>query len=193
MNARFRGRCLEPELVTAFTDGELDHARRDAVHQHLVACRRCRADVEGERRAKRAVQSLAELQPAPELVARLTALAGAPDIAGPVPADLVAARAARAARHDDGAAGPDRRARRNPGALLAAAASVAVFVVGGTAYLGASSPAAPEPAPAAVTVVPAADRYAVEHAASSVDNGFDESALTTVSTSWFAPSRTAAP
>jgi anti-sigma factor RsiW len=181
VNARFRGPCLDPETVTALADGELDHARREAVHQHLVVCSRCRTDVEGERRAKRTVQSLAPLTPSADLVARLHEIAGAPDRCRRAP--LRERRSARARRQRWGGR------RHRPGAALTSAASVAVFLVGGAAFLGSTgSPTEPSP-PSAVTVVPAADRFTVEHAATSVESGLGESALTTVSTSFVTPAQ----
>ena len=63
--------------LTAFVDGELDHARRDEVLVHLAHCASCRADVELLRGLKAALRC--EPQSAPEdLAARLLALPAVP-------------------------------------------------------------------------------------------------------------------
>lgn len=60
--------------VTAFIDGELDHARRDEVLTHLAHCTPCRTEVEALRRLKSALRGAAEAPLVPfDLTARLLA------------------------------------------------------------------------------------------------------------------------
>jgi anti-sigma factor RsiW len=185
--ARFRGACLEPEVVTAFADGELGHRERESVQAHLAHCAQCRADVADERQTKRSVQALTDVGPSPALVDRLIAIGTGTGTGAADPHadhdELQAVRTSRAARAADrsGGAGGRRRAPR-PMSLFTGAASVAVFFVGAAAFLGTTGEAPAPTRPAGAAVVPAADRFAVEHAASSLGGGFGEGALTTVST-----------
>lgn len=60
--------------VTAFIDGELDHARRDEVLAHLAHCTACRTEVDALRRFKSALRGTAEAPLVPfDLTARLLA------------------------------------------------------------------------------------------------------------------------
>ncbi len=63
--------------VTAFIDGELDHARRDEVLAHLTHCTACREEVEALRLLKTALRSAAPAVPM-DLNARLMAAAADP-------------------------------------------------------------------------------------------------------------------
>lgn len=82
--------------VTAFIDGELDHARRDEVLAHLTHCSACRDEVDALRRFKGALRGESEAPPVPfDLTARLLA-ATAPLSPLPVAARPQVRRRARA-------------------------------------------------------------------------------------------------
>ncbi len=66
--------CLG-EGLAALVDGELDHAARERLQAHLAHCAGCRAEVDAQRRLKGRLGRLGDPPLAPELTARLLALA----------------------------------------------------------------------------------------------------------------------
>ena len=87
----------------------------------------------------------------------------------------------------------DRPSRRAP-AILAAAASVVVFLVGTFAFIGAwtQNPAPARPA-GTTAIVPAADRLSEEHGATSSEVGLGGPGFSAVSYGLTAPSPSSSP
>ncbi len=104
------------DLLSAYVDGELDAATRDAITRHLAQCARCRADVEEQRQIKRFLTPGAPLAP-------------------PVPAGL--AQRVRGRTFAPAAPAPARRAwwralwpSSGPGWAVAAALAVVLLLAG---------------------------------------------------------------
>jgi len=177
------------ERVTALVDGQLGHDDRDRALAHIAGCELCRADVELERQTKAALRRLPDVEPPPELVRKLLALA---EPGGPLPpqrrpfpgaATPAVGWGARDRRPGAGrpvdVAGP-RRPQGAPrlstprgrvrlaaaGVLSAGALTLALATLGGPAQSG--------PAPA--TIVPPMEQFTVEHARSTGSLPFVEPA-----------------
>jgi anti-sigma factor RsiW len=177
------------ERVTALVDGQLGHDDRDRALAHIAGCELCRADVELERQTKAALRRLPDVEPPPELVRKLLALAEPggplPPERRPFPGAATPAVGWRAHDRRPGAgrpvdvAGP-RRPQGAPrlstprrrvrlaaaGVLSAGALTLALATLGGPAQSG--------PAPA--TIVPPMEQFTVEHARSTGSLPFVEPA-----------------
>ena len=180
------------ERVTALVDGQLGHDDRDRALAHIAGCELCRADVELERQTKAALRRLPDVEPPPELVRKLLALA---EPGGPLPPQRrsfpgTAAPAVgwRARDRRPGAGRPvDVAVQRRPqgaprlsmprgrvqlaaaGVLSAGALTLVLATLGGTAQSG--------PAPA---IVPPMEQFTVEHARSTGSLPFVEPAAVLV-------------
>jgi anti-sigma factor RsiW len=62
------------DLLVAYADGELESAERARVEEHLRGCPRCRALLETLRDADSVLAAFPEVEPGPELRARLLAI-----------------------------------------------------------------------------------------------------------------------
>lgn len=152
MSTTTRGTCPDPELFTALVDGEVDGVTRAQITLHAGTCAECTAAIAAERRAKAAVAELGEPALSADLTARLLAVAAS----------------------EGQSAAPIRstsRRRRLP-SYFAAAASVAVLMVGAFTFLGATDDTSPSSPSRTTAIVPAADRLAQEHALTAVQAGF---------------------
>ena len=128
------------DALTRYVDGDLDHAARDEVALHLLACAACRSDVELLRGLKAALRS--EPQRAPEdLAARLLALTATTAQPALVP------RPAPAVRH------PVRRA----------AVGVGLVALGFGGAMAIAGPPPAKPAP----VDPTSPGFVLEHASTA--------------------------
>ena len=161
MSQTTRGACPDAELITGFVDRELDLVAHDSVVSHLAACDACRALVEAERSTSSMLKALSAPVPSSALAARLLAVADDSD-------DELAAR----------------RGRGRAPAFLGAAASVAVFMIGAFAFIGASAqtPAVATPN-GSTAIVPVASQLTQEHAATSAQAGVGAPGFDVVSAS----------
>ncbi|RAY14489.1 anti-sigma factor [Actinomadura craniellae] len=157
------------ERLTALVDGELDHDERDRALAHLASCQQCRTEAETLRRLKGRLRSFGtadEAAPSADLMSRLTGMA-AMDVPAPQPV-----RSPRRTRRPVPAGAvrrpPDQRPARRP--ARAAARRRAYVAVGAAAVVFSTASyvagADTEPMPA---VVPAFDRFSVEHGQTSGD------------------------
>jgi anti-sigma factor RsiW len=145
--------------VTAFVDGELDHARREEVLAHLAHCGSCRSEVEATRRFKQALRGAAEGSSVPfDLTTRLLAATQS----SPQPMALL----------------PVRRRPAKHGRLRRTAVSGAFVLLG---FGGALSLAGPPPRGPIAPVDPTSPQFVTDHGATSSEVPFTE--LTTVSVS----------
>lgn len=133
---------LGPAL-TAYVDGELDHARREEVQVHLAHCASCRAELAILRVLRSSLQGAEPAVPA-DLAARLLA------VTAPVGHPMPVPRPHAPRRHRPLAAGPLRR--------TAFGAGLAALGLG-----GALAVAGPPPSGPVAPVDPAAPGLVVEH------------------------------
>lgn len=78
---RFPRACADPELLSAYLDGELPPERERTVEEHLAACPGCRSELDGLRSVVEHLRRLERAAPPPVLgqaVARRVALEGRP-------------------------------------------------------------------------------------------------------------------
>jgi anti-sigma factor RsiW len=81
MTMSHRAACADPDLLSAYLDGELAAAEEREVAKHLAACAGCRAELEGLRAVVRHLHGLQRATPPPvlaETVARRVALESPP-------------------------------------------------------------------------------------------------------------------
>ncbi len=154
--------------VTAFIDGELDHARRDEVLAHLIHCPACRAEVDALRRFKGVLRGEAEAPPVPfDLTARL--LAATAPFAPLAPLPVAARPLAR------------RRARAGHSGFRRTAVGGAFVLLG---LGGALSLAGPPPRGPVAPVDPTSPQFVLDHGTTtSYEVPFTELDLVTVSRS----------
>jgi hypothetical protein len=181
------------ERVTALVDGQLGHDDRDRALAHIAGCELCRTDVELERQTKAALRRLPDVEPPPELVRKLLALAEPggplPPQRRPFPGAATPAVGWRARDRRPGAGRPfdvtgPRRPQGAPrlslprgrvrlaaaGVLSAGAMTLVLATLGGPAQSG--------PGPA--TIVPPMEQFTVEHARSTGSLPFVEPAAVLV-------------
>jgi anti-sigma factor RsiW len=126
------------DLLSALVDGELDHAARERVLSHLLACPPCSTEVQALRALKTRLSWAGAETPLPPdaLTARLLGLA----VPGVEPVQRRTAAAARPARVRGPArpparprrsSGPRRLRRRTVGGCLVALGLTTAFVLGG--------------------------------------------------------------
>jgi hypothetical protein len=184
------------ERVTALVDDQLSHDERDRALAHVARCELCQGDVELERQTKAALRRLPEVQPSPEFVRTLLALAepggplpperrpfpgaAAPSVgwrtrdrrpggeAASRPVDISGSRRPQAAPR---LIRRNSRVRLAAGGVLSAAALTMLL-----ATLGAPAESGPAPA----TVVPPMEQFTVEHARSTGSLPFVEPAAVLV-------------
>src|SRR3954447_9196341 len=127
------------ELLSAFVDGEVDHATRERVLSHLLDCVPCRLEVDGLRHLKtRLSWAGAETPlPSPTLHARLHDLVvpGVDPVQRPA-AGTVRPRSVRPAARASAPARPRRTTkfrRRTAGGCIVALGLTAAFLLGGPA------------------------------------------------------------
>jgi anti-sigma factor RsiW len=152
------------DLLSGLVDGELDHAQRERVLSHLLACAPCRAEVESLRALKtRLSWSGAETPlPHPDLTARLHAMA-VPGVEPVQPQRPLAASSRpvslRPAARASGAARPRRtRIRRRTVGGIVALGLTAAFALGGQAQ-----------SERRVPVDPGSDQFVADYVDSTVE------------------------
>ena len=161
------------ERLTLLVDGRLDHAERERVLAHLAHCGPCRHEVDAHRRLKVTLAALREAppQPAPDLTARLLAVASI-ERAGPPAAPPATPRRSRRPR---GAARPLGRASTlRPRRATTAGVLLAVGLAGALAL---GSPASSGPA---ASVDPASPALVADHVSTSSGVPLSEPAFATV-------------
>lgn len=173
------------DRVAALVDGELDHDTRDRMLVHAARCAACRTEVDHARLVKGRVVAMPEPTPSADLTRRLLALAEPGDPLPPSRPHMPRGEARRPtaprpgrprdrrpAAYDGGRRpSPARRVPRSRlvtvGAFsIAAVALSTAFAVGGESG-GVRGP----------VVTPAVDRYTVEHAATTGELPFTDSAF----------------
>ena len=152
------------DLLSGLVDGELDHATRERVLSHLMACVTCSQEVEGLRELKTRLSWAGAETPLPadDLTARLLAMA----VPGVEPVDRlrtgslrpVSVRPAGRALAAAGT-GPRRRLRRRTVGGLVALGLSAAFVLGGQS--GSTAPRVP--------VDPTSDQFVSDSVATTVE------------------------
>jgi anti-sigma factor RsiW len=146
---------LGPAL-TAFVDGELDHARRGEVQVHLAHCAQCRAELAVLRQLRTSLRAAPAVPP--DLAARLLAVTAPSGEPRPVPRPHAPRRRSPLA---------DSRWRRT-----AVGAGLAALGLG-----GALAVAGPPPAGPVAPVDPAAPSLVVEHASTANEVPFSGTAV----------------
>jgi len=148
--------------VSALADGQLGPAESERALAHVAACSSCAEQLARARQARRALSVIADVEPAPDLTARLLALATAPQ---PDPHDAAASRGPRPGPHarrtpvlplgSSAYSRPARAltgelgARRSPRVRLAAGSAAGFAVVGASLFLlGARPVVVPDAHPA---------------------------------------------
>jgi len=162
------------DRVPGFVDGQLPHDVRDRVVAHLAGCPQCRAEVEAERVVKGRLAAMPSLAVPADLTSRLLQLA---EPGGPLPPPRrpvgPAPRVAAVRSPSRAATAPGRPVARSPlpsyGRSLVALRRprvpyLAVGGVGAMALALGAALLAGERNESGPAVVPAVDRFAVEHA-----------------------------
>jgi anti-sigma factor RsiW len=154
------------DLLSGLVDGELDHASRERVLSHLLACTPCRAEVDALRALKTRLSWAGAETPVPNdaLTARLLGLV-VPGVEPVQPMRLatgpVRPVSVRPAGRSAAAARPRRRARlrrRTVGGLVALGIGAA-FVLGGPA----------SPGGAQVPIDPTTDQFVADYVDATVE------------------------
>ena len=125
--------------VSAVADRQLGPADTERALAHVAGCPSCAHELAAARQARRALRVARDVEPGPDLTARLLALA-----APPVPRPVVALGIAAPARALDG----DLTARRRPLRCATAALAGLGIVLAGLALLGAPPAVVPSARPA---------------------------------------------
>jgi hypothetical protein len=143
--------------VSALVDGQLPPAESERALAHVAACALCAEEVAAARQARRALSIARDVEPAPDLTARLLALAattqpagaGPPDGEGPGHRSRVLPLGSSAYAVPARALTGDLSARRIPGMRLAAGSLAGVGVVtAGLVLLGEQPTVVPSTHPA---------------------------------------------
>lgn len=155
--------------ITPFVDDQLDDNTRDQVLAHLSRCDTCRASVSDERAVKAALHELDDVEPSPEFIATLHAIAEPggpfPPQRRPFPATAAAVASWRTAHDTAQPATGDGRgavARRRARVAVAGALSVGALTVLLAGLGGADAGDGPPE-----VVEPEFDRFSMEHARSA--------------------------
>lgn len=148
--------------VTAFVDGELDHARREEVLGHLTHCGTCREEVETLRRLKSALRAQEPSVPS-DLAAWLLSSVTPPVPVAPAPRPAQPHARRRPKRH--------ARLRRT-----AMGASLVALGLGGALSL-----AGPPPRGPVAPVDPTSAGFVLDHGATSGEVPFTELDVVSVS------------
>lgn len=157
------------ERVTSFVDGQLGDNARDQILAHLTRCATCRDSVGDERAVKAALHGLRDVEPSPDFVAELHAIA---EPGGPLPPPrrpFPAAAAAVASWRTTAGSGQSTAGRRGrPVVRRSARVAVGAALSAGALTVllaGLGTSGAPDTQPGEVE--PEFDRFSMEHARSA--------------------------
>lgn len=172
------------ERVTSLVDDQLDDNTRDQILAHLTRCASCRDLVGAERQIKAVLRDLGDIEPSPDFVAKLHAIAEPggpfPPQRRPFPATAPAVASWRT-EHDAGEQAANGRHRPviRRGARLAVGGALSVGAL--TVLLaGLGGPGGPDAPPEVVELE--FDRFSMEHARSAGTLPFFDPAAILVST-----------